>query len=223
MADWTNLTFAAVLTGDLVSSRKQDSAMVDRAMTVLHGAVAEFAEDYALPPDAFVFDRYRGDGWQVFLPEGDMALRAALRLIATLTKHPDLPLSTRIGVGLGAAQLPGSRDLGAARGEAFTEAGDVLDGMDRHQRLAFPDRIGPSLQAIAGLLDWQSQNWTPAQAAALFEALRNQSPTQEEIATQFGVSRQAVQIRLSKAGAKAILEAIEAYESQIQETWERRA
>ncbi|WP_425098360.1 hypothetical protein [Tropicibacter sp. S64] len=221
MDDWLDCNFAAVLTGDLVSSRKQDSAAVDRAMQILREAVAGFPEDWRMPSEAFVFDRHRGDGWQVFLPQGEMALRTALRLIAALTKEPDLSLSTRIGVGLGKARVPPSRDLGAAHGAAFTDAGDVLDGMDRQQKLAFPWPIGLSMLAIAGLLDWQSQNWTAAQAEALYEALRNQTPTQEEIARQFGVSRQAVQIRLSKAGSHAILEAVYAFESQIAEIWER--
>ncbi len=210
--------FAAVLTGDLIKSRKRTNDAVDQAMSVLAAATKDLAHDFNIDPQKVIFERFRGDGWQVFLPQGEIALRASLRLIAQLTAQGD-GMATRIGIGLGKASLPADRRLGAASGEAFTVAGDVLENQDRNARISSPSMGNPAMTAMIMLLDWQSQNWTPAQAAALFEAMRDDTPTQEEIAGRFGVSRQAIQMRLAGTGLHAIREAFWAFESGIRQDW----
>lgn len=207
--------FAAVLTGDLRQSRKIDASALQTAMSCIQAA----AEDIARDTDLKVrFDRHRGDGWQVYLPHAEPALRAALRIVAALKAQTGL--STRIAIGIGQAILPPDGDLGAASGEAFIGAGDMLDGMERNRNLAIDWRCGPFIPALVGLLDWQSQQWTAPQAEALFEALRSQTPTQEEIAGKFGVSRQAIQLRLAATGLSALREALAAYETHIEHVWE---
>ena len=153
--------FAAVLTGDLRQSRKIDASTLQTAMSCIQAAAQDIGRDTDLKVS---FDRHRGDGWQVYLPHAEPALRAALR----------------IAIGIGQAILPPDGDLGAASGEAFIGAGDMLDGMERNRNLAIDWRCGPFIPALVGLLDWQSQQWTAPQAEALFEALRSQTPTQEK-------------------------------------------
>lgn len=219
MSGERHFPLAAVLTGDLVASRKHDAAAVNTAMRVLGEATAGLAGDWGDMASPVIFDRYRGDGWQLFLPAGEMALRTALRLVAALAREPASPIATRIGVGLGEANLPDSGDLAAASGAAFTDAGDMLEALGRQQRLALPPTVGEPLRAVAQLLDWQSQNWTQAQAEALYEALQKDAPTQEQIAERFQVSRQAVQIRLARAGVHAIRHALRVYESELRTLW----
>lgn len=221
MDDLKTYQFAAVLTGDIISSRQSSVETLDAALQ----AIAQGAEDFGRDCHGFaLFTRYRGDGWQVFLPEGEMALRAALRLIAVL-RAADTGLVTRIGIGLGTAHLPATCDLGAAHGEAFTLAGDVLDGMHRNDRLqlpGLPDAADPAYSAMVMLLDWQARHWTAAQAEALFEALRIIEPTQDEIAEAAGVTRQAIQLRLAATGLRAIRQSLWAYESRIRDLWTQR-
>lgn len=204
--------FAAVLTGDFVGSRRDADALV-QAMQVLRGFVADLPDDLHMTP---VFDRYRGDGWQVLLPEAQPGLRVALRIIAALKRDAALP--TRIALGFGPAQLPSDHDLGAASGPAFLDAGDALSGMDRQQRLAIPRASDPAQSAYGALvafLDHESQGWTRGQAEALDKALRLSAPTQDEIATSLGVTRQAVQSRLSGTALAAITAALHAFESRL--------
>ena len=210
--------FCAVLTGDLIASRT--SGTVDSAMQALSRSATEIASDGPVT----LFDRHRGDGWQVFLSEGAYALRAALRLVAAL-KAAGVGLETRIGIGIGAATLPDSQDLGAASGEAFTLAGDVLEGLGRAGRIGMPPLPGPcdaAYQAMVALLDRQSRSWKPAQARALFAALERSGPTQEDIAERLGVTRQAVQVSLSSVGLPALDAALHAFESQIAAIWSQR-
>jgi hypothetical protein len=220
MACETHHPFAAVLTGDIVKSRGLTDRALSGVMDTLADSVSDIGKDLGLHAG---FARYRGDGWQAFLPEGAPALRAALRLIAALTaRHKGA--ATRMTIGLGAADLPPDRALGAASGAAFVTSGDLLAAQERWQRLTLAPRAGQALCAVTQLLDWQARQWTAPQAEALFEALRIQTPTQEEIAARIGgVTRQAIQIRLSGTGLPAIQEALHVFESTVADLWTRTA
>jgi len=213
MPDATPHDFAAVLTGDIRDSRRMDDAALARAMGLIEQTATDIGTDLTCD---LRFDRHRGDGWQIFLPRARNALRAALRISAALTAQGD-GLQTRIAIGIGTATIPANGDLGAASGTAFVEAGDMLDSMERHETIVIDRQVGTVMTAMIGLLDWQAQNWTAPQAAALFEALRHRTPTQEEIATKFGVSRQAIQLRLAGTALPAIREAIYAFERHIRD------
>ena len=76
------------------------------------------------------FTRFRGDGWQMLLPEPGFALRLALRLTAELTAR-QIGLATRISIGLGGVDHPGGVTLSNAAGMAFLRSGRGLDHMAR--------------------------------------------------------------------------------------------
>lgn len=204
--------FAAVLTGDIVASRTAPP-------NALNAGIAAILEIPRSLPDARAV-RTRGDGWQLFLPDGRIALRAALLVTARLSSL-EAPLKTRIGIGLGAATLPADEDLAAGSGEAFEAAGDLLDGMKRGPLIKITPQAGAIVEALVTLLAHQAERWTRPQAAALFEALRDQTQTQEDIAQTMAVTRQAIQDRLSKVDHNALRAALDAFEGSIKETWER--
>lgn len=205
--------FAAVLTGDLVGSR-DTPAQLDTAISALGATARDISDDCQIP---VYFDRYRGDGWQMFLPSGQAGLRAALRVIAALTASKD-GLATRLALGLGEANLPPNNDIGAGHGVAFILAGDLLEAQDKAQRLSLPTML-PQLHALGLFLDWHARHWTATQAAALYEALRVNAPTQREIADKLGITRQAVQQRLAGTAMEAIQAAINAFETDIPNIW----
>ncbi len=209
-------SFSAVLTGDMIHSRTHRRPALDEAFDRLEHVVAAIEADTRTN---VATTRYRGDGWQVFLGDGTQALRAALRIMATFAAAPDLP-QTRLGIGLGPANLPASGDLASASGHAFEAAGDVLDAMDKRRSLDIETGAGPAIATIVGLLDHQIARWTPPQAETLVHALRHDRPTQEEIAATFNVSRQAIQLRLAAAGIDPLRETIYFFESQIRDQWQ---
>lgn len=216
MAVKTLFLFSAVLTGDLVNSRGMSAAQVDAAMDTLEKAASDIADDMRIEA---CFARHRGDGWQVFLSEGHAGLRAALRLMACLTAtHKGA--ATRIGIGLGPATVPTDRALAAASGPAFVQAGDSLADQDRATRLSLTPDAGDAFGAVSLLLGWQAQQWTAAQAQALYHALQFQPITQEEIADRIGgITRQAVQNRLSGTGLNAIEAALRAFEASVNKSF----
>ena len=195
----TALPVITVLTGDIVASSELGPDRLDAAMQ----ALAEASDDVALWQGAPTrFTRARGDGWQMVLARPGLTLRAAMRLRAGLRRR-GRDLATRIGIAIGAGEVPPLGDLNAAGGPAFTASGRALDGMRAPHQIALAD--GPAgLAAALVLADHLSQGWTEAQARSLVPALSPDAPTRAEIGAALGISRQAVDQALDAAALWAI-------------------
>jgi hypothetical protein len=211
----------AVLTGDLVGSRQLDARTVESAMDRLRDAadvVGQLAECRTH------FTRFRGDGWQIFLDVPGLVLTACVYMTARL-RSADLNVETRIAAGLGSVDAMPADSLEAARGDAFTISGHLLDQMPRHQRLALygsrnvsGDLVTDFHTAIFALVEVQIGRWSAPQAEAVALALDPEWLTQADVAARLGISRQAAQKRLSGAGFGALRLAMHAFESH---DWER--
>ncbi len=187
----------AVLTGDLIKSRRANTAAVEVTLDILRDAAATFGKAWDLN---LRFTRYRGDGWQMVLTNPNLLLDAALYIIARL-KADHSQIDTRISIGVGAFENLGSRDLSDATGTAFFVSGDHLDHMTRNRLIALAGQgIGPAQIAIIDLAEFVATGWTATQAQAVALSLAGDFKRHEDIATHLGVTRQAVQSRLSGAG-----------------------
>ncbi len=199
----------AVLTGDLIASAESTSDSVDEAMRSLELVAEEFG---LWSGHDTQFTRFRGDGWQLHLEDPGPTLAAALALVARLRAWR-VGMETRIAIGFGTIDHPGTGKLGLAdaSGEAFSVSGRTLDRMPRHRRVAV---AGPGMardwhQALFEMALWIARRWTPEQAEVVSLALDPRARrTQAEIAEVLGVTRQAVQARLSGAGWDAVAGAV---------------
>ena len=209
----------AVLTGDIVQSRRHDGAAVDAAMECI-GASAVLLSDMA--DGDCRFTRFRGDGWQIVLRTAKLALRAPLLVIADL-RAADLGIETRISVGSGRWTSLGSHDLSDASGTAFAVSGHHLDDMPRHRRLVIAggradESDGVSDRdwqaAVFDLAEWISARWSQPQAEAMSLALRFEAQTHEQLADRLGITRQAMQSRLTGAGHRAFENALAVFEQK---------
>jgi hypothetical protein len=191
----------AVITGDLVKSTALPEARVSDAFHALTSAADQISR-WQEPPTPTSFSRNRGDGWQIFLADSRLALRAALFLRATLRSRGK-DLATRMAVGIAEGPPPGTSDLNLATGPAFVAAGHALDTMKPPVELQVvsDDR---ALEAVFRLADHLSRNWTQKQAAALVPMLAPWGATQQTVAEQRRVTRQAVGQALRGAGYDAI-------------------
>lgn len=207
----------AVLTGDLIASTRAGPDALDRTMTL----IAEAADGIAgwFPHGPAQFYRYRGDGWQMAIPEGAFALRAALIILARL-RADETALGTRISIGIGPADPTGTRDLPDAHGPAFVASGQGLDGMSRLRNLTVqgPDMLGLH-GIIVELLEEHARKWTREQAAAAVLWLHPDNPTLNDIAPRLGITPQAVNYRLSGGSVQAIRRALARWEEAF-ETFE---
>lgn len=207
---------AAVLTGDLIGSTKAGPKTLQRAVDLLAETASEITEWSPPCPDPR-FTRYRGDGWQLVVAEPGVALRTVLLLSARL-RAADLGLATRAAIGVGAVESLGTSSLADARGAAFEASGRALDHMPRTRRLAIDgEGITALHRIIVDLLDERSERWTRQQAEAMRLALKlgKDEATLAELAAPLGISAQAVNYRLSGAGAPAIRRSLRAWEESF--------
>ena len=173
------------------------------------------------------FTRHRGDGWQILIARPELYLRATTLILARLKADADT-LPTRIGIGIGRIDSQGTADLRDAGGPAFEYSGRALDGLTRDRTLtvlqgpqdplanlgrgaadpASADAPGWSGAAILALLGCITDGWTAPQAEAVGLALQHDGETQGTIAAHLGITRQALNLRLTGAGYGPILSAI---------------
>lgn len=198
----------AVLTGDLIASTRGTPAQVDATMTLIQTTAQRFS------PDAR-FDRYRGDGWQVYVGQAWRGLDAMVFLLAHLRANG--LLESRIALGLGDAHGLDQGSLGRAGGTAFTQSGHALDAMADGRRLMLAaDRVDPLHHALMAYIDAQVQGWSPEQGQAVALMLDPAGPHRQQVlAGQLGISRQAFAARLNAAGFALIEQAIQAFQTRF--------
>lgn len=203
----SHASLRAVITGDLVGSTTLPAARAEVALAALAQAAQGWGDDMR-------FTRFRGDGWQVYIPEPADALRRALAMTAALTGS-DSGLATRIAIGIGSVTSTGTQSLSDAAGSAFIRSGRALDALPRGKVWAVSG--GAHLPAwVTGLVDlaeWHAAGWTAGQAQAVADWLARPATTQEERAARLGLSRQAWKARLDGSGIMAWEKALTAWEA----------
>ncbi|KZY40123.1 hypothetical protein A3731_01645 [Roseovarius sp. HI0049] len=200
----------AVFTGDLIGSRGVSAAAVDSAMDSLKSAAhaLENANGFSAR-----FTRHRGDGWQILLPDPRLCLHAYLALSATL-RAADTGLATRIAIGLGAVDFPGTTDLSDASGNAFVISGDLLESLDTDTAAIDGPGITDWQRAVIQLADWIVTGWTAQQAEAVALTLLDTThTTNADRARTLGISRQAFEARLKGSGLSAFTHARQAFKT----------
>ena len=199
------MTDVAVLTGDLIGSRKAGQHATDAAIS----AIADTAARLDAP-----FTRYRGDGWQVLLLRPELVLRFALVTTARL-RAEGAPL-TRFAIGIDEISPVRATSLAAETGKAFVLSGETLDHMPRRTEFAIASvtrKRSEMTWAAARLADQVARKWTPQQAEAMVMALAPEAPSGQAIATALGISPAAASYRLQGASwwdIKAVVSAFEA-------------
>lgn len=205
----------AVLTGDLIGSTKAAPAALEQAIELIGEVAGEISGWLPAKPDPDPrYTRFRGDGWQMYLADSGLALRAVLYIAARL-RASDIGLATRAAIGIGPVDSLGTASLADARGAAFESSGRALDAMVRGRRLAIEgEGISAFHRMVVDLLDERIGRWTVQQAEAmhLALALRPEEPTLAEMASRLDISAQAVNYRLTGAGAPAIRRTVRAWE-----------
>lgn len=195
-------TVFSVITGDIVGSTSLTEARLEQALAALGEGAALLSGWLGTNVH---FTRHRGDGWQICLPPHPAPLRAALTLRAALRRQ-DRDLRTRMAIATGPAQVPADGNLNTATGPAFVASGQLLDRLDAAM---IADASGGAIGALTRLAHHVSDGWTQAQARAALPMLAPDRPTQETVAEDLGITRQAVRQALLAAGMPDILAALD--------------
>ncbi|MCA8955966.1 MAG: hypothetical protein KDC87_07825 [Planctomycetes bacterium] len=205
----------AVLTGDLVQSRRLSAGDLEKVRGALLAAL-EQVRGWRRGVVRGKPEFFRGDAWQVLLGDAGAALRVAVFVRAALRSFG--VADTRIAVGLGEVEAVSTRRVSLSTGEAFVLSGHALDGMTGASRLAIqlPESSGPWatwMTAVGELCDSHVGRWTRRQAEIVSLAVGPDEPLHEQIAARVrpAVSRQAVSKALLGAGFTALRDAVRAF------------
>lgn len=193
--EYTMTSPLAVLTGDIIASRRLPA---ERLSAVLDATLALLGSRFGARTE-----RYRGDGFQIALPEPRYAVTAAVLLRAELIRHStrtqrwDARLAIAIGPGEG--WQPTQR-IAEASAPPFVASGEALDRLsgERHLVLRLPDAETGCLDLLVHYLDEMIDGWTPPAAEAV-AALLCHAESQQVLADRLGISQPAVHKRLRTA------------------------
>lgn len=183
----------AVLTGDIVGSRKLSTHELASLFEGVRGVWRCFAEHHG---DAVIgeLDVFRGDGWQVALTQPALCLRAAVFLRAAFRAHSKkMDVDSRIGVGVGSVDRIVQGRLSESNGLAFQRSGSALESLPaKGLRWAFDGGPGFAARSLGSmsfpLMDLLIQRWSPSSSIAVVGTLLGM--TQDEIA-QHPLSRKS--------------------------------
>ena len=198
----------AAFTGDLIGSRGVSADIINRTMETIQ-RVSEAIEDSHKV--SLRFTRHRGDGWQILLPDTRLVLHTYLGLVATL-RASDTGLATRIAIGIGPVDFPGTANLSDAAGEAFVTSGDLLETLDTETAAIDGHGVTDWQRGVIQLADWTVSGWSPQQAEAVALTLLDQThDNNAKRAKSLGISRQAFEARLRGSGLSAFAYARHAF------------
>ncbi len=198
----------SVLTGDIVQSTKMSMVDLDQAFDRL-AAMAEQIGGWPGAPQS-LFERYRGDGWQMVAPGDGRCLRVALLMRAVARAGG---ADTRISIGYGERGDLGERHIGASGGQAFELSGRGLEKMERGERLSFWSMPQSSFaEAIVALCDALASEWTARQAELMAIMLLPVEPTQNEAGHILKITQSTISKQFSAAYGPRLLFALKAFE-----------
>lgn len=212
----------AVITGDLIDSSKFMDKERQKVTSLLYESF-RIVENEIVPNEAFQykFEIYRGDSFQGVLKNPEFALNTAIAILTFLQSNPvnNKLVLPRLSIGIGSIDYFSSSDkISESDGEAFQNSGRMLDEMKKKYeilRITTPDsRLNDIFDVQCTFFDVICDKWKIEDSEAVFG--KTKKLTQEQIASEYGISQSAVSYRLKSAGYKAIKKFIRYYENLFQ-------
>jgi hypothetical protein len=206
----------AVITGDLVKSRKINNADFEMVIKSLKDTFDEINRQ--LLNGKAIFEIFRGDSFQCLIPQSELALLVAIIIRARLRTYvPSSALSghtksvkpilfaysdARVAIGVGTVRYNAER-ITESQGEAFQNSGSLLDALSKeNERLAIVtpwENMNSELAVGCKLADALISKWTASTAEAMYHQLLY-GASQKELATKFDITQPGVHKRLVTYG-----------------------
>lgn len=213
-------TIKAVLTGDLIQSRKLDNEGMEKVLNALHDTFNEIQEKILKKEGHF--EIYRGDSFQVLIHEPQLALKVTLILksrLLSLFSTSEVKSDARIAIGIGAMRMQNNKII-ESQGEAFELSGSELDRMIKESlnlSIKTPwDDINEEFKVNCLFADNTITNWSAKTAESVYRYLLF-GETQERQAKFFEVSQPAISKRLFIQGnMKAVDAFLKRFENIIE-------
>ncbi len=206
----------AVLTGDLVKSKRLSIEQLDQVRASLQAAADE-VKHWKRGLIRGKPEFFRGDSWQMLLTEPKWAFRVAVFLRASLLTSDSS--DTRVVIGIGTVDSVNMRRISLSTGQAFTLSGSLLDELTGYFRMSIAvpkeaKELANWLPVVGHLCDMLIGHWTIRQAEIIRIALAPDNPTHADVANRLKppVSKQAVTKALSGADWHGLRSALKQFE-----------
>lgn len=197
----------AVITGDIIHSKNHKPEQWLDLLKQLFKSSSTLVDKWEI---------YRGDEFQIEVPDAENALLVALMIKATIKKISTLDV--RISIGLGEKTYTGKK-VSESNGPAFTHSGEQLSGMKK-QKINLLIKSGnealdKELNIIFKLGSVIWDNWSEVSAELAVMLLQNPKQVQEKIAQTLGIKQAAVSQRYKRAELALVLETEEYFKERI--------
>jgi len=199
----------AVLTGDIINSRKASSPQAWQE--ILKQALAKLA-------DADQWELFRGDSFQVALDKPELAFRAAVYLKACMRTLKGLDV--RIAIGIGQAGYQADK-VTESYGDAYVYSGEEFELLKKNRLnlavrtgdLPFDEVFNLSFRLALTFMD----HWTPHSAELMKTFLENEHLSQKELGVLLGIGQSSVSERYNRAYVEEVLALHHLFVKRIQE------
>ena len=209
----------AILTGDIIQSRKLENLEIDKVIKTLNHCFKEIQKLHLSKPSQFEW--YRGDSFQMIIEEPEQAIKIAIIIRAQLRslfisnqKNTKGVSSTktdaRISIGIGSIRRK-SKKLAESQGQAFELSGMEFDKMKK-ENIEFAVNtpwieINEEFKVNTLFTNSTIKDWSPKTSESIFRFLLYKEK-QEELASKLKISQPAVSKRLYTQGNMKAIEAM---------------
>jgi len=194
----------SIITGDIINSRRLPSAVWMEGLKAL-------LQTFGASPAQW--EIYRGDEFQLEVPNPEDALRAAIQIKAFLKT---VRLDARMSIGIGEKTYHAAK-LSESNGSAFVRSGELFETLKK-QKITLAVHSGvadfdATLNLMLRLgLTFMNQ-WLVQSAEFTLVTLEHQTLSQEELGQKLGINQAAVSRRRKRAHFDLVLE-LDAYYRQ---------
>lgn len=180
----------SVITGDIIGSRQQKS---DHWVDDLKNILAPFGST----PNKW--EVYRGDEFQIEIPNPEDALLAAILVKAHLRA---IKSDARMSIGFG-DKTHNAKRISESNGSAFIHSGELFETLKKQKVTlalrtgdnSFDEKLNLMLQLALTFMD----SWLVQSAEFVAVAIENPTLSQEELGQKLGINQAAVSRRQKRA------------------------
>ncbi|MBZ2162191.1 MAG: hypothetical protein JXQ95_05840 [Alteromonas stellipolaris] len=174
----------AVITGDIANSQQLSNTDLAHVLEVLTNELKEQSAIYNGQYDVF-----RGDAFQVVIPESESAMLVAICIRLAL-KACSPATDVRISVGVGKVSFTDGK-VKTGNGDAFVRSGRALDSL-KSQYLAFSsdnEAFNKHASLLTAFVDSHITSLTQTQSETLLAYIKAEDKGHENIANTLGKNR----------------------------------
>ncbi len=196
----------AVLTGDIINSRKVNSEDWLPKLKDFFIKVTNNLEKWEI---------YRGDSFQLQV-NVEEALITAICIKALIKTNSKIDV--RISIGIGDVSFKGKKVI-ESYGTAFINSGEAFEKLKNNTLIIKTpfEEIDNYFNPIFKLLSFIIDNWKPVTSETVFYALMNRGLLQKEIAERLEKDKTTVNRALKRGAYEEIVEIIDLFNQKISE------